>query len=224
MFRTLAVAGTLLAATSPASAQYYGGYPGHRGGVSLSFGFGGFPYGGYPFGGFGGSPYGGFGPGFGFGPPPGFGGYPFGGFGYGGFGDTFGYAVPLYGNRSAYAPPPSYLRPAPAQPRVVVSDAAALPAPRPLPGGPAPGNTGLRVTELLPGPAVEAGLKVGDIITKVAGLPVRTLEETRAALAPIADGNVVVEYLDAATGQPASKVVAVRQSRIGVNVAEIPLN
>ena len=150
--------------------------------------------------------------------------------------------MPLYRNPVSsgyYAPPPAvvsrpvYVAPTPVivQPLPapvfggVVTNSLPLPTPQPLVGVPSPGGeTALRIIEILPGPAAAAGLKVGDVITKIAGLRVHTLAETRAALTPIANSNIVVEYLDGLTGRPASKIVALDASQLGATVVEVPLN
>lgn len=179
--------------------------------------------------------------------PPGYG-LPYGPFGYGGygFGGDFGYAVPMY------RPPVVVFRPVYVLPRVEAAPPAVArypirpspvpytglaaptsPAPQPLSGVPAPTpgvpaptpglETGLRILEISPGPAADAGLKVGDLILGVNNKRTQTLAEARAVLAAAAAGPVPCDYVDALDGQIKRAILDARGQPLGAVAVESPV-
>ncbi len=223
--RILAVGATLLLAALPASAQHKGG--------------GGHPGGGHP-GGYSGGYHGGhssfsLGIGLGFGGLGGFGG---GYGGYGGYGGGYGggyvrpsYSLSNYGSGGYYGPAPYVV-----SPRIVRAPSAAYTYPelinpsmnptldtQPRPAAiipiPAGVETGLRITELSDGTAKVAGLRKGDIILKVDGVRTQNFEELRATLLAGKD-KVVIEFIDANSGETDQKTVGIQNTKLGVTVSE----
>ncbi len=128
------------------------------------------------------------------------------------------------------APPVLAVAPAPVLvggSTTVVAQAETVPAvpapaptvPAPLPGAP---ETGLRITGLGEGTAKSAGLHPGDIILSIDGARTQTLPEVRAALTG-GKVQVVVEYIDAATGSVERRSVGVADGKLGVLVTEVPV-
>lgn len=185
-------------AVRPAPAPNPGGYgySGYRGGYGVSGYRGGYP--GYP------APY-----------RPGV-----------SVGVTFGapyrynYPLVLGGYASGGYYDPGYSGGYAANPVVIPYMPAAPPAPAPS-AVPATSETALRVTEVTPGPAAEAGLRVGDIIYAVNGSRVQTGDELRKAVGSAAE--VTVEFVKPQDGRTAAVTMAPRNGRVGITVEPIPV-
>jgi serine protease Do len=69
-------------------------------------------------------------------------------------------------------------------------------------------GTGVRVLDVMPGgPADTSGIKTGDLITAVAGRPIRTMNDFAAALQGATPGTVMAMQVDR-LGQPTTLSVA----------------
>jgi S1-C subfamily serine protease len=81
---------------------------------------------------------------------------------------------------------------------------------------------GLRITEIDPGPAQKAGLKVGDVIVAVGEFRVQSFEDLRQ-LVQSASGDLVVTYWNNAAGKLQTVTVSPVEKRIGISVVAIEI-
>jgi hypothetical protein len=123
--------------------------------------------------------------------------------------------LPVAGNQTQLVTPtidPFYTQPVQPQPVAVT--------PQPPPAAAA--ETAILITDLPDGPAQRAGLLTGDIILRVDGNRVRTIDGLRAAVG--GGGNAVtVTYFRPSLGQVLAQDVDVEDARIGVGIRETPI-
>ena len=94
-------------------------------------------------------------------------------------------------------------------------------APPPPPPAPAV-ETAILITELPEGPAQRAGLLTGDIILRVNGGRVRSIDGLRAAVGAGGE-TVTVTYFRPSVNQVLALDIAVDDGRIGVGIQETPI-
>jgi S1-C subfamily serine protease len=84
-------------------------------------------------------------------------------------------------------------------------------------------TTALQITDLDPGPAVDAGMAKGDIIVKVNQQRVTSYEDLRAILSPIS-GQVEFLVFRPSDGSLTNRLVTPVETRIGVSVEKVPVD
>jgi hypothetical protein len=88
--------------------------------------------------------------------------------------------------------------------------------------GELPAN-GLKITEVLEGPARQYGLKEGDIILTLGGTATQTVDELKAALAGVGPEAEVV-FINVDNGQTESMVLRSTNGRLGVMCVPVPVS
>ncbi len=141
--------------------------------------------------------------------------YPYygGGFGYG-----FGYGLGV----GIYASPWMYAYPSV---RVVASPPNGVIPPQGTTAEPPPvGETGLKIVSVAEkGSADKALMRVGDTILSVGTTRVRTLNDLRAALSAVNNGDTEIVFINPENGKREKLPVKVVEGRIGVNVEQVDL-